>query len=419
MVHYRPDGFWFDGLWDRPTDDWDISAVYDLMLSVDPSVLIGNNHHFYPFPREHFQIFEADLPGQNKTGFRRDLRISALPIEMCFSIAGTWGISRSAIMTPREILLRILNAVAVGSNVLVNIAPSPDGSIPQDQQHALRLVGNWIKKRSSAVYETSAGPLRDDGVLSTFRAGGRGSLRDELFIFYTKAAGGKISFPLRNYTAVSSFEYFPSGISVEFSVKNNVVEALVEPEDALITSLRVVLAKLRVSIGTTCRQLNLFDKVHAAQSAAVESWVRLGWDVVVVSSDAEPQGGEPVGDGVSYESVASHGKYSVTPLFRDIVNRTASRASDVVIFANCDMIVDEDFNRALLAAKAAVGSFALTTRRCNIEDIFGSLALHLPRGPRRYLFQDEYHVVSEVEESTAMDIVAMTRDVAVDLISNR
>ncbi len=49
-------GIWFDGLWDRPDADWDLSGTYRLIHELQPGALVGNNHH---------AAFEAgqDLPG--------------------------------------------------------------------------------------------------------------------------------------------------------------------------------------------------------------------------------------------------------------------------------------------------------------------------------------------------------------------
>ena len=59
---YGPIGaVWFDGLWDHDSDsvpfDWQLSGQYEMIHRLQPSCLIGNNHHQTPFPGEDIQIF--------------------------------------------------------------------------------------------------------------------------------------------------------------------------------------------------------------------------------------------------------------------------------------------------------------------------------------------------------------------------
>ena len=79
LMAHKPGALWFDGLWDQPEGfDWRVTELYDLIHSIDPSCLIGNNHHKAPLPGEDFQMFERDLPGENQGGFSANSPVSAL-----------------------------------------------------------------------------------------------------------------------------------------------------------------------------------------------------------------------------------------------------------------------------------------------------------------------------------------------------
>ena len=84
---------WFDGVWDHDQDpgfDWQLPGQYALIHRLQPSCLIGNNHHRVPFEGEDIQIFERDLPGQNTAGLSGQ-DISQLPLETCQTMNGMWG----------------------------------------------------------------------------------------------------------------------------------------------------------------------------------------------------------------------------------------------------------------------------------------------------------------------------------------
>ena len=70
LTNYGPIGaIWFDGMWDQPDGfDWKLEEQYELIHKLQPACLIGNNHHKTPYPGEDFQMFERDLPGENKAG---------------------------------------------------------------------------------------------------------------------------------------------------------------------------------------------------------------------------------------------------------------------------------------------------------------------------------------------------------------
>ena len=59
---------WFDGWWDHERDtipfDWQLKGQYELIHSLQPACLVGNNHHQTPIEGEDIQIFERDLPGR-------------------------------------------------------------------------------------------------------------------------------------------------------------------------------------------------------------------------------------------------------------------------------------------------------------------------------------------------------------------
>jgi len=78
-------GIWFDGWWDRPDADWGLTECYDRIHTAQPQALVGNNHHRKPFPGEDFQMFEQDLPGENKAGFNK-AEVSAIPLETCLTL---------------------------------------------------------------------------------------------------------------------------------------------------------------------------------------------------------------------------------------------------------------------------------------------------------------------------------------------
>lgn len=149
-------GIWFDGHWERPDVNWHYDEIYSLIHRLNPKVLIGNNHHIAPFRGEDFQMFEKDLPGENKTGFSGDSKISALPLETCETINNSWGfnINDNHYKTVRQIIHYLVNAAGRNANFLLNVGPMPNGKIQPEFVDTLRKVGEWMKKYGETIYDT-------------------------------------------------------------------------------------------------------------------------------------------------------------------------------------------------------------------------------------------------------------------------
>jgi len=161
---------WFDGHWDQTNPegsadrtsrvDWKYDQIYGLIHRLQPACMIGNNHHLDPIPGEDFQMFEQDLPGQNKSGLSFQ-SASALPLESCITMNDSWGfrISDHHYKTYPEIIKTLVGAAGRNSNLLLNVGPMANGEIQQEFRDTLAKVGNWIKKYGHTIYGTRGGPL--------------------------------------------------------------------------------------------------------------------------------------------------------------------------------------------------------------------------------------------------------------------
>ena len=157
------EGIWFDGMWDHGKDktpfDWRMEELYKYIHSLKPHCLIGNNHHVDPIEGEDFQMFERDLPGENKSGFSKGQSVSQLPLEMCQTMNKSWGYNVADLeyKSSRELITLLVRASSKGSNLLLNIGPQPNGKLPDMALKRLKDIGLWIKKNGESIYGTSRG----------------------------------------------------------------------------------------------------------------------------------------------------------------------------------------------------------------------------------------------------------------------
>ncbi len=157
---------WFDGHWDQTNPegsnnrnsriDWRYDEIYSLIHKLQPQCLIGNNHHLSPFPGEDFQMFEKDLPGQNKSGLNFQTASDALPLETCETMNGSWGynMTDNHYKSSKALIHYLINAAGRNTNFLLNVGPMPNGVIQPEFEDTLKLVGNWLNKYGETIYGT-------------------------------------------------------------------------------------------------------------------------------------------------------------------------------------------------------------------------------------------------------------------------
>ena len=120
--------------------------------------MVANNHHQNPFPGEDIQIFERDVPGENKAGLSGQ-EVSRLPLETCQTMNGMWGykVSDQNYKSTRELIHLLLNTASKGANLLLNIGPQPNGELPAAARQRLKEIGSWMNTYGETFYATTAG----------------------------------------------------------------------------------------------------------------------------------------------------------------------------------------------------------------------------------------------------------------------
>lgn len=76
--------------------------------------------------------------------------------EACMTIGDKWGYNRhdTNIKSKDELVLKLAECTVKGGNLLLNVNPQADGTIPMAISLAMKGVGSWLRIHGEAVYET-------------------------------------------------------------------------------------------------------------------------------------------------------------------------------------------------------------------------------------------------------------------------
>ncbi len=143
---YNPDLWWFDGDWEHNADEWQIEKTRTILFENKPNVILNSRlcgKGDYETPENGPPVL---LP-------------EAKYWELCLTMNDNWGYQQNDknYKSPQQIIDIFVDCISKGGNLLLNIGPKADGTIPAEQEHILKELGKWTIKHQEAVYKTEGG----------------------------------------------------------------------------------------------------------------------------------------------------------------------------------------------------------------------------------------------------------------------
>ena len=160
VTRYHPDILWTDGEWDLPSEQWK-STEFLAWLYNESSVkenIVVNDRWGKETRGKHGGIYTTEydqVNDQNAAGKKIEH-----PWEECRGIGGSFGYNRNENLkdyeTSESLVHILIDKVARGGNLLLNIGPTADGRIPVIMQQRLKDMGDWLNVNGESIYGTHA-----------------------------------------------------------------------------------------------------------------------------------------------------------------------------------------------------------------------------------------------------------------------
>jgi alpha-L-fucosidase len=188
VTGYGPlDILWLDGGWVAKKDPADIRRWYQGKLDGAPSGFIKNRIVNQDIRLDELVtkaraaqpgliVVDRAVPGAHQNYLTPENRVpeQALPYpwESCIIAGGGWSwVPDARYKSVRETVHLLADIVAKGGNLLLNIAPGPDGAWHDGAYELLEGVGAWLELNGEAIYGTRAvAPYKTGNVCLTRKA---------------------------------------------------------------------------------------------------------------------------------------------------------------------------------------------------------------------------------------------------------
>jgi alpha-L-fucosidase len=183
---YTPEIFWPDGEWDYPSDRLKSTAFLAWLYNESPvrETVVVNDRWGKETRSRHggFYTTEYDLVHSD------NVKGTSIPHpwEECRGIGSSFGYNRNEqpedYSSSEELVHLLIEKVAQGGNLLLNVGPTADGRIPVIMQQRLSDMGRWLKVNGDAIYATRPWDAAENADTSAYYT----AKGNDLYVIFTE-----------------------------------------------------------------------------------------------------------------------------------------------------------------------------------------------------------------------------------------
>ncbi|UJH68778.1 alpha-L-fucosidase [Allomuricauda sp. SCSIO 65647] len=168
----KVDILWLDGGWVAKTPKSQITSWYDAQLKNNDNGYLKHRivnqdirmDELVTKAREKqpgLIVVDRAVHGKNQNYLTPENRVPEKPLpypwESCIIAGGGWSYTFNAnYMSTNKAVHTLVDIVAKGGNLLLNIAPSPEGELDEEAYRLLEGIGDWMNVNGEAIYGTEA-----------------------------------------------------------------------------------------------------------------------------------------------------------------------------------------------------------------------------------------------------------------------
>ena len=156
------DVLWFDAGWvcEQSGQDIRLGEAVDKVRKIQPWIISADRTIGGPY--ENYITPEQCIPSKP----------IPVPWESCITMGTSFSFAyEDDYKSTRELIHMLLNIVAKGGNLALNVGPQPDGRLPRTAIKRIKEMGKWLDKNGEGIYGTRVcSPYLKDGFAFTQKA---------------------------------------------------------------------------------------------------------------------------------------------------------------------------------------------------------------------------------------------------------
>ncbi|MDX2068756.1 MAG: alpha-L-fucosidase [Haliscomenobacter sp.] len=156
----KMDILWLDGGWVRPFSTIDTSVSWQKTIPFDQDIDMPKIAAMARTHQPGLLVVDRTVTGPYENYVTPEQQIPShympIPWETCLTMGDSWSYIPKENFKPARKLIHILaDVVSKNGNLLLNIAPSPQGDFHPEAYDRLKEIGNWMNVNSEAIYGTT------------------------------------------------------------------------------------------------------------------------------------------------------------------------------------------------------------------------------------------------------------------------
>ena len=154
------DVIWFDfsyprriykGLPGKGRNEWQSEKLLTLVRKLQPEIIVNNRLDLIDISES---LPDVTTPEQYTPRTPPIIKGREPTWEVCHTFSGSWGYHRdeASWKSPEQLIQILVDSVALGGNLLMNVGPTARGTFDKRAIDALDVYGEWLKLHGRAIY---------------------------------------------------------------------------------------------------------------------------------------------------------------------------------------------------------------------------------------------------------------------------
>lgn len=155
----KMDILWLDGGWVRPFSTIDSSVSWQRTIPFDQDIDMPRIAKMARGHQPGLLVVDRTVSGEFENYVTPEQQIPdhymPIPWETCMTMGESWSyVPKDNFKSARKLIHILTDVVSKNGNLLLNIAPSPEGDYHAEAYQRLEEIGKWMKVNSEAIYNT-------------------------------------------------------------------------------------------------------------------------------------------------------------------------------------------------------------------------------------------------------------------------